>query len=117
MVRNIYLYAVMLVTLVMMIGGSVAVIMNASDYFVPGPYYETLESFVQNHSYSVKEGFAEEASEEELRNRFEAERASYLDNQRAYAANGMIKSFAWVLIPLPVFLIAARRLRKEGQNS
>ncbi|PYZ97094.1 hypothetical protein CR205_00355 [Alteribacter lacisalsi] len=112
MVRNVYLYAVMLVTLVMMIGGSVAVIMSASDYFVPGPYYDTYESYAQNHAHNVKEGFAEEVSEEDLRARFQLERDTYLDNQRAYAANSMVKSLAWVLIPLPVFLISAGRLRK-----
>ncbi|WP_156906574.1 hypothetical protein [Alteribacter aurantiacus] len=117
MVRSIYLYAVMLVTLVMMIGGSVSAIMNISDYFVPTPYYESYSNFLSMHQHNVNEGFSEEMTEEELRNRYESERSDHLQMQKSYAANGFFKSLAWVFIPLPVFLISLNQLRKNKPAS
>ncbi|MBM7096317.1 MULTISPECIES: hypothetical protein [Alteribacter] len=117
MVRSIYLYAVMLVTLIMMIGGSVAAIMSLSDYFVPSPYYESYANYISMHEHNVKEGFSEKMSEEELRSKYEMERNDHHEMQKNYALNSFFKSLAWIFIPLPVFLVAISRLRKNKPAS
>ncbi len=103
MVRSVYLYAVMLVTLIMMIGGSVAAIMNVSDYFVPSPYYESYSSYANQHKYNVEEGLAEKMTAEELQTQYERALEDHNEWQRTHAANSIFKSLAWILIPLPVF--------------
>jgi hypothetical protein len=118
MIKKVYLYLVLFTTLMMMIGGSIGAFMAASDIISPTPYYQ---SFAEYRLYGgeVKPNPTGEGetklSEEELRIRYDEMVASENERQILRAKNSLIKSFGWILIPLPVFIFFQRRLvRKDA---
>ncbi|NLJ34096.1 MAG: hypothetical protein GX349_05840 [Firmicutes bacterium] len=116
-VRNIYLYMVLFATLMMTIGGSVSIFMAAADIIAPTPYYQTLEdykSMMMDRAHYENEGTR--PTQEDLERRYEAAVLSHKQNQAARATNILIKSFGWVLIPLPVFIYFQRALTKKEEK-
>ncbi|MEC2073715.1 hypothetical protein [Alkalihalophilus marmarensis] len=109
MVRTIYYYAVMFVTLVMMIGGGVAMAMNISDLVVPSPYYYSFQDFKMNQE-SMPDF---DKTEEEIRAIYLEQKEEQMEMQRTQAMNQLIKNIAWVLIPLPFFILSRRQLKRE----
>ncbi len=113
--KNVYLYLVLFATLMMTIGGSVGVFMALADMVAPAPYYQTYEEYARNDRYkpAPQEGeIKEERSEEELRADYEAMIRSEEERQMRRAKNSLIKSFGWIVIPLPVFILFQRKLVK-----
>ncbi len=117
MIKTVYIYLVLFATLMMVIGGSVGVFMAAADIISPTPYYQTFENF---KTISVEKGQEGEKlnqpSEDILRNRYEDEVKSHRQNQVERAKNSLIKSFGWIIIPLPVFLGVQRRNKKRNND-
>ena len=117
LVKNIYLYLVLFATLMMTIGGSVSIFMAAADIIAPTPYYQSFEDYkimlVDRSHYD--EGIPMPA-ETELRNRYDAAVLSHKQSQTARASNTLIKSFGWVVIPLPVFIYFQRVLVKKEKD-
>ncbi|MDG5787820.1 hypothetical protein QA612_09945 [Evansella sp. AB-P1] len=114
MVRSIYFYLVMLITLVMMIGGAVSSFIFLSDIVFPTPYYESFDEYSLNRAYfNDKSTSNEDLSHEELYERYEQLKSDSIDREKAYAKNGFFKSLAWILIPLPVFFIARKQLKNR----
>ncbi|WP_368504171.1 hypothetical protein AB3N04_19265 [Alkalihalophilus sp. As8PL] len=109
MVRLIYYYAVMFITLVMMIGGGVAMAMNLSDLVAPSPYYYSYQDFKMNHESTPNF----DKTEEELRVMYEQMQEEQIEMQRTQAINQLLKNIAWILIPLPFFFLSRRQLKKE----
>ncbi len=115
MIKNVYIYLVLFATLMMTIGGSVGAFMAVADIIQPVPYYQTFEEFKR---FDVKEPrigantIDQEAnlSEEELRQQYDAMVLMESERQANRAKNYLIKSFGWIIIPLPVFLYFQRRL-------
>lgn len=120
MIKNVYIYLVLFATLMMTIGGSVSVFMAAADIVAPAPYYQSFEDFKrwgQDKQPALAEGETKqeetkEASEEELRRDYEAMILAEKERQVNRAKNSLIKSFGWIVIPLPIF-VYFQRLRKE----
>lgn len=121
-VKNVYIYLVLFATLMMTIGGSVAAFMAMADMAAPAPYYQSFEDF--KHMDKEKYDFGAGAdvndknsnlSETELKDRYEAmvqmEKAKQVDR----AKNNLIKSFGWIIIPLPVFIYFQRRLVQKAK--
>ena len=114
LMKNIYVYLVLFATLMMSIGGSIGVFMALADVVSPAPYHQSFEEFRQwgasEHGGETK---AEVRSEEELRASYDAmiERDTKQSIQRSM--NTLIKSFGWIVIPLPVFFYFQRRLGKK----
>lgn len=118
MIRNVYVYLVLFATLMMVIGGSVAAFMATADIIAPTPHYQTFEDFKNmgfEKNYPDSENRQEpKLTEPELRKKYDAMVAEYKFNQVERAKNSLIKSFGWIIIPLPVFIFFQRRLLKTN---
>jgi len=114
-IRNVYTYLVLFATLMMTIGGSVGAFMAVADIINPAPYHQNFEEFKRFGEAKPNTG-SEEAneeanlSEEKLQEQYEAMVAREKERQVARAKNSLIKSFGWIVIPLPVFIYFQRRL-------
>ncbi|MFA5537339.1 MAG: hypothetical protein WDA53_09240 [Bacillota bacterium] len=120
MVKNVYVYFVLFATLMMTIGGSVSVFMAVADIIAPTPYYQSYEDYVRINKErpSPVDGEArEQLSEEELRSQYASLVKSETERQASRAKNTLIKSFGWIVIPLPVFLYFQRRLAAQKDQT
>lgn len=114
LMKSIYVYLVLFATLMMSIGGSIGVFMAVADIVSPAPYHQSFEEYRQWGSTEYGgEKEAEVKSEEELRVSYDAmiERDKEQSTQRS--VNTLIKSFGWIVIPLPIFFYFQRRLGKK----
>ncbi|HHX96311.1 MAG TPA: hypothetical protein GX687_02450 [Clostridia bacterium] len=110
MIKKVYVYLILFTTLMMVIGGSVAVFMAAADILTPTPYYQTFEDYKLRFE---KEGDAEpQLSDAEIRIQYEAMVENEKERQIQRAKNSLIKSFGWIVIPLPIFIFYQRQLSK-----
>ncbi|WP_100399001.1 hypothetical protein [Bacillus sp. FJAT-44742] len=116
MARSVYYYAVMFITLMMMIGGTVAAFMNGADLVVPQGYYLTYEEFKDEQAYKLEEGTASEKSEEALAADYERQVKEFTIIEKQRATNDLIKNIGWILIPLPIFLFASKQVRKKQSS-
>lgn len=110
LMRNIFVYLVLFATLMMSIGGSIGVFMAAADIVSPAPYHQSFEEY---RKWGEGETKVEKRSEEELRESYDAMIAREKEQAKQRAINSLIKSFGWIIIPLPVFLFFQRRLPKK----
>ncbi|WP_066633766.1 hypothetical protein [Desulfolucanica intricata] len=114
LIKNVYIYLVLFATLMMTIGGSVGVFMAVADIVAPVPYHQTFEEFKHfgNEKSQSDTEINEEAkpSEEELKKQYDAMVLMEKERQADRAKNNLIKSFGWIIIPLPVFIYFQRRL-------
>jgi hypothetical protein len=118
-IKNVYIYLVLFATLMMTIGGSVGVFMAAADIIAPAPYYQTFEEYKRWGGVEKPQVEGEEQqqlSEEELRENYQAMVSAEMERQMNRAKNNLIKSFGWIVIPLPVFLYFQRFLARKKQE-
>ena len=114
MLRNIYIYLVLFATLMMTIGGSVGFFMAAADIIAPGPsYHMTFEEYRQ---WGPDRASDETLSEAELRERYDRLVTTEEQRRANQAMNTLVKSLAWIIVPLPVFLLFQRHLRKRESD-
>lgn len=117
MIKSVFIYLVLFATLMMTIGGSIGVFMAVADIVAPTPYYQSFEEFRRWGVPEEKtpEGAVEkiQLSEEELTKRYEAMVSAEKERQTNRARNSLIKSFGWIVIPLPIFMYFQRRLVKK----
>ncbi|TYO96882.1 hypothetical protein [Desulfallas thermosapovorans] len=114
-IKNVYIYLVLFATLMMTIGGSVGAFMAVADIVSPVPYYQTFEEFKRLETEKPRtDTSAPEReitlSEEELRQQYDAMVLMEKERQINRAKNSLIKSFGWIIIPLPVFVYFQRQL-------
>ncbi|OIJ11624.1 hypothetical protein BKP35_11845 [Anaerobacillus arseniciselenatis] len=114
MIKNVYVYLVLFATLMMTIGGSVAAFMAAADIVAPTPYYQSFEEYKRWSGGPEKPGEeSQQLSEEELRRNYDSMVASHKENAVERAKNNLIKSFGWIVIPLPIFIYFQRQLNRK----
>ncbi|AFQ44866.1 hypothetical protein [Desulfosporosinus meridiei] len=120
MIKMVYTYLILFATLMMTIGGSVASFMAVADLVSPPSYYMTYEEY--KRGYVVPQEYSdpkqpqqkvEEKSEEELQKDYQILVSQEKIRARERALNSLIKSFGWIVIPLPIFLYYQRRLKQE----
>ena len=114
-IKNVYIYLVLFATLMMTIGGSVSAFMAVADIISPAPYHQTFEEFKRFGEAKPNIGSEEtneeaNLSEEELKEQYEVMVEKEKERQVTRAKNSLIKSFGWIVIPLPVFIYFQRRL-------
>lgn len=121
MIKRVYVYLVLFATLMMTIGGSVAAFMAVADIVSPSPYYQSFTEFKNREAEPeyVEKDRGEKAkqqplSEAELKTRYDAMVAAEKERAINQAKNSLIKSFGWIVIPLPVFIFFQRRLVNQG---
>lgn len=112
MLKNVYHYLVLFATLMMVIGGSIGVFMSLADIVSPAPYHQSFEEYRQ---WDQPEGEKNTPvkSEEELRKAYDAMIKLDEEQSKKQAINMLIKSFGWIIIPLPIFVYFQRRLRQK----
>ena len=113
--KNIYIYLVLFATLMMTIGGSIGVFMSLADLVSPATYHQSFEEYVQWNTHE-KDNHAEVKSDEELRAAYDAMIEREREQSKSRTINTLIKSFGWIVIPLPIFLYFQRRLSKKEQK-
>lgn len=109
LLKNVYIYLVLFATLMMFIGGSIGAFMALADIVSPAPYHQSFEEY---RMWDAPENEGETKSEEELRISYEAMIELDKENSTHRSINMLIKSFGWIIIPLPVFIYFQRRLNK-----
>jgi len=119
MIKTVYTYLILFATLMMTIGGSVAAFMAVADLVSPPGYYMSFEEYKRG-SVGIKEPIPNQSpaqtevrSEEQLKQDYQVLANDEKNRARERALNSLIKSFGWIVIPLPVFLYYQRRLRQE----
>ncbi|WP_129726240.1 hypothetical protein [Ectobacillus funiculus] len=115
MVKHLYYYLVLFATLMMSIGGSVGVFMSVADYVSPNSYYQ---SFTDYKMMTEKEAAPDSTpkTEEELKKSYEEMVENEKQRIKDNALNGIIKSFGWIIIPLPVFFYFQRQIRRKENH-
>lgn len=113
-IKNVYIYLVLFATLMMTIGGSVGVFMAVADLIAPAPYHQSFEEFKRWGSPEKPNDVEEvQLTEEELRANYEAMIVTDKMRAKERAKNTLVKSFGWIVIPLPIFIYFQRRLNKK----
>lgn len=112
-IKNVYIYLVLFATLMMTIGGSVAAFMAVADIVAPTPYYQSFEEFKRwGHEKSVGEEQTK-LSDAELLENYQSMVHSHKQTSIERSKNSLIKSFGWIVIPLPIFIYFQRRLNRK----
>jgi len=122
MIKNVYVYLILFTTLMMVIGGSVAVFMAAADIISPTAYYQTFEDYKMRYeddkpTVEGQQIAKEPLSEEEMLANYNAMVEAEKERQVQRAKNNLIKSLGWIIIPLPIFLFYQRRLPSKGETT
>ncbi|MCG1011378.1 hypothetical protein JT739_02080 [Tepidanaerobacter sp. GT38] len=116
-IKNAYVYLVLFATLMMVIGGSVSAFMAAADILVPTPYYQSFEDYkrfeMERKDMTGSEQDSVKLTEEELREKYDDMVRAEKEKQILRAKNSLIKSFGWIVIPLPVFIYYQKNLVKK----
>ena len=103
--RNVYLYLVSFVALMMILGGLIFTVQNITDVIYPTNYYY--------ENYPVDKGSALTAEEKKLN---EENKKKYDENRRTESKKSVAKSIAVVLVALPVFAYHWRKIEKEKKE-
>ncbi|HHW38422.1 MAG TPA: hypothetical protein GXX18_14480 [Bacillales bacterium] len=120
MIKQIYQYAVAFITLIMVIGGGVFAFMSAADFVSPNPYYQSFEEYkdmkINNYKYEKEQTEKVEYTEEELQRQYDAMVEQQIEYAKQRAVNGLIKSFGWIIIPFPIYVVFQRRINQTRKN-
>ncbi len=102
--RNIYLYLVCFVTLMMMVFGTVNIIGSITDIIFPVDYSYHIPKMDTSDSTEPTEKQLEEARQREQQNRD-------MENKKR-----LIKAVSFVLVALPVFVYHWRKIENEKNH-
>lgn len=111
MIKKVYIYLVLFATLMMTIGGGVALFMNLADIVAPTYYNQTFEEY--RMIYTDKGSAGATMTEEQLRDSYDRMIADNNARQVDRAKNSLIKSLGWIIIPLPIFIYFQRKLNQS----
>lgn len=113
-VKSAYIYLVLFVTLMMVIGGSVSAFMAVADIVTPSPYYQSFEDYkryrIEDKASMNPDQEHVKLTEKELKENYDAMVKAEKDRQILRAKNSLIKSFGWIVIPLPIFIFFQKKL-------
>jgi len=119
-IKTVYVYLILFATLMMTIGGTVAAFMAAADIVSPPPYYSSFEQFkMQPTQYKGEVAPAtpvtptKTLSDAELKSQYDQMVIDDRTNNKQRAVNSLIKSFGWIIVPLPIFIYFQRRVNKH----
>ncbi|NLP50503.1 hypothetical protein [Bacillus sp. RO1] len=121
MIRVVYYYVILFMTLMMTIGGSVAAFMAIADIVSPSSYYQTYSEYkemkIANKTKYDESGkpISEQPKidDDELLAEYNTVVAQEKERSKEMAWNTLIKSFGWIIIPLPIFIFYQRKVRRN----
>jgi hypothetical protein len=116
MFRQLYMYLVLFVTLMMTIKGTVMIFNNMADLVSPEPYYENFSSFKYNEITMAREQKLEIPSEAEMKQRFDEGEKLHYEQVKRGAVKDIIRSLGWIVVPLPLFIYFQLLIRREWKN-
>lgn len=111
MIKKVYIYLVLFATLMMTIGGGVALFMSLADIIAPTYYNQTFEEYKM--MYTDKGTTGTTIPEEQLRASYDRMIADNNARQVDRAKNSLVKSLGWIIIPLPIFIYFQRKLNRS----
>ncbi len=117
MIKTIYVYVILFATLMMTIGGTVAAFMAVADIVSPPAYGQTFEQYKTMPQYKgdyptpVKQ--EQTLSDAELKSRYDQMISDEKSMAKERAVNSLIKSFGWIVVPLPIFIFFQRKVKKQ----
>ena len=118
MIKTVYVYLILFATLMMTIGGTVAAFMAVADIVSPPPSYQSFEQYKMQSQY--KPGApptavtpAQTSSDAELKSQYDQVIIDQKSSAKERAVNSLIKSFGWIIVPLPIFLYFQSRMKKQ----
>ena len=118
MIKTVYVYLILFATLMMTIGGTVAAFMAVADIVSPPSSYQSFEQYKLQPQYkgeapSTTVTQAQTSSDVELKSRYDQMIIDERSNTKQRAVNSLIKSFGWIIVPLPIFLYFQSRMKKQ----
>ena len=117
MIKSVYTYIILFVTLMMVIGGSVGVFMSLADIVAPNTYTTSYDEYKYNVPMG-EDGKTPTLTEAEIQANYEARIKTERQNTISNAKNTLIKSLGWIIIPLPLFIYFQRLVnRKDKQEA
>ena len=117
MIKTVYVYLILFATLMMTIGGTVAAFVAVADIVSP-PSYQSFEQYKMQPQYkgatpSTTVTQAQTLSDVELKSSYDQMIIDQKSDTKQRAVNSLIKSFGWIIVPLPIFLFFQSRLKKQ----
>ncbi|MDP4126883.1 MAG: hypothetical protein Q8912_08075 [Bacillota bacterium] len=115
-IKTVYVYLILFATLMMTIGGTVAAFMAVADIVSPPGYYQSFEEYKLQPQEKMNPNQANQQqtlSDAELKTRYDQMVSEQKSMTKQRALNSLIKSFGWIVIPLPVFLYFQNRVKKQ----
>jgi len=111
MIRTVYIYVVLVATLMMTIGGSVASFMAIADIVAPPEYYQSFEEY--QRMPKAPDGSQQNLTADQVKQNYDLMVKQEKQRVQQRAVNSLIKSFGWIVIPFPVFLYYQRKLKER----
>ena len=118
MIKTVYVYLILFATLMMTIGGTVAAFMAVADIVSPPPSYQSFEQYKMQSQYKpvapptgATQG--QTLSDSELKSQYDQVIIDQKSSAKERAVNSLIKSFGWIIVPLPIFLYFQSRMKKQ----
>lgn len=117
MIRHLYTYLVLFATLMMVIGGGISIFMATADLVSPTGYYQSFADYKQmkynERMYNKENEQQPILSDAELKAEYDLLVEEHKSRQKQNAVNQIIKSFGFIVIPLPIFLYFNKLRRKN----
>lgn len=117
MIKTVYVYLILFATLMMTIGGTVAAFMALADIISPPANYQSFEQYKTMPQYKVLPPSPvqqeQTLSDAELKSKYDQMVADEKSIAKTRAVNSLIKSFGWIIVPLPIFLYFQTRVKKQ----
>lgn len=113
-IKSLFVYAVLLITLVISIFGGIQIFNSAADYLIPNNYIESYEDY-KNYNYKDRYGESHGVeystlSEDEIRANYEAYKADSIEKSKQSALKELIKSIGTLIIALPIFYVFQKKV-------
>jgi hypothetical protein len=100
--RNLYLYLVSFVTLMMILGGIIFTVQNITDVVFPTNYFTEVMPYEKSANLSVEEKEAYDENQKIIQ-----------ENRRMDSKKNVVKSIAVVAVAFPTFVYHWRKIEKE----
>lgn len=109
--RQVYLYLVSFVALMILVAGLIQTVMAIADFFIPQAYYEPGPADIYSRYRMADSGT--EIPEEIIQQQIQFEKEQARKNFLASRYSSLRSALAYVLVGLPVWLYHWRKIQKE----
>lgn len=117
MIKKIYVYLVLFATLMMTIGGSVSVFVSLANLIAPDTYVMSYEDYVQSYHGEFDHKGNLKKDTKDYHENYDIYVKQEEETEKKRNLNRLISSFGWIIVPLPIFILTQRKLRRdEGED-